>query len=352
MKYKIPFKTKAYITGSNKVLDLDKCVDLISNLTEDFTEPEPAVLEFWKETYFILYGEWNYILKKNARPLVMKEAVKDFNDRGRKAAKKLGIDFSEKDRISTKDIVSFQISVIESDPFLQGLPQQIMHDEASEKYNSVKSKAETFCKPGSPNKYKEIEDFFSLTHTLYMELNVIREVYNKHFKNFQYYRDVFKSKNLNLANGEIDFSEIRKIYKREFGSDEVYYLLPLGIIVIKVLTLNQLSSDYSSESSVKIGLDFEKKIAEIYERIGYKVSYTSASGDFGIDLIAESNSGRIGIQCKNHGANVGVDAVMQTHSGALYYDCKNSVVVSSSGFTKSAYEMASKLKVELLTIVD
>lgn len=352
MKYKLPFKTKSYMTGSNNVLDLDKGIGLLSDLTEGFADPEPAVLDFWKGANFILYGDWEYILKKNARPLVVEEAIKVFNDRGRQAAKKIGIEFSEKNSLSTKDIVNFQMLVIESDPFLQGLPQQIMHEQISEKYSRVKNKAEIFCRPESPNNYKEIEGFFSLTHTLYKELNVLREVYNKHFKNFPYYRNVFKGKRLNFANGEIDFSEIRKIYKREFGSDEDFYLLPLGVIIKKVLELDQLSSKRSSESSVEIGLEFEKKVAEMYERIGYNVSFTSTTGDFGIDLIAESNNGRIGVQCKSYGSSVGVDAVMQAHSGALYYDCKNSVVASSNGFTKSAYEMANKLKVELLTIND
>lgn len=120
-------------------------------------------------------------------------------------------------------------------------------------------------------------------------------------------------------------------------------------MVAKIIEKTKNESYVSSNTS-EIGVQFEEKVADLYRKLGYRVSFTPSSGDYGVDLIAESNNMRIGIQCKNHGGNIGVDAVMQANSGALYYDCKNSVVAAPVGFTKRAYEMAGKLNVELLII--
>jgi restriction system protein len=120
-------------------------------------------------------------------------------------------------------------------------------------------------------------------------------------------------------------------------------------MIDKILS-QESGTNEPTQTSVEIGNHLESQVADLYRKLGYGITETPATNDFGIDLIARSNSGLVGIQCKNYTDNVGVEAVMQAHSGALYYDCKSSVVVASSGFTKAAYEMANKLNVELLVL--
>jgi len=46
------------------------------------------------------------------------------------------------------------------------------------------------------------------------------------------------------------------------------------------------------------GIDFERYLRKLLSTRGYSVSMTQASGDFGVDLIATSNSDKIAIQVK------------------------------------------------------
>lgn len=157
---------------------------------------------------------------------------------------------------------------------------------------------------------------------------------------------VFSTQNIRYATGKLNFDKILKIMKSQFGEPHKGYIAYKGVIIERML--RQSAVGVVRPSSIAVGLSFEKAVLELYRVIGYAVSETSTTGDFGIDILAQSNTEKIGIQCKNYADAVGVDAVMQAHSGGHYYGCSRFIVYSSSGFTPAALEMASKLKVELL----
>ncbi len=100
------------------------------------------------------------------------------------------------------------------------------------------------------------------------------------------------------------------------------------------------------------GYEFERIVAEELERQGYEVKQTKKSGDFGVDIIARKGEGKIAIQVKNTRDPVGVKAVQEVFTGKRYYRCKEAWVVSTSGFTKRAKELARKTRVKLLTWED
>jgi hypothetical protein len=158
---------------------------------------------------------------------------------------------------------------------------------------------------------------------------------------------VFSSQNIRYATGELNFDKIFKVLKSQFGDTWNGYVAYKGVL-IEYLLESSGGTDLANQSSRIIGLGLEKAVLELYRIIGYTVYDTSASGDFGIDILAQSNTEKIGIQCKNYAGNVGVDSVMQAHSGGHYYGCSRFVVYSTSGFTGAALEMAKKLNVELL----
>jgi restriction system protein len=95
-------------------------------------------------------------------------------------------------------------------------------------------------------------------------------------------------------------------------------------------------------------MQFEEHVAEFYRQRGFKVTMTPRIGDQGIDVIAEREGRRIGIQCKLYSANVSNDAVQQVLAGKHYYQCSHAVVIASGGFTASAIELAKRSNVELL----
>ena len=87
---------------------------------------------------------------------------------------------------------------------------------------------------------------------------------------------------------------------------------------------------------------------EILKENGWKVKETPITGDQGVDLIASIDNLRICIQCKNHKKAVGNNAVQEISAGKLYWKGTHAVLVSKSGFTKSAQKLARANKVKLI----
>ncbi|MFZ3272284.1 MAG: restriction endonuclease [Mycobacterium sp.] len=88
------------------------------------------------------------------------------------------------------------------------------------------------------------------------------------------------------------------------------------------------------------GTEFEDYVAARLRRAGWEVTFTSVTGDYGVDLIAEKDGKSVAIQCKRHGNTVGVAAVQQVVSGARHHGCTRSIVVSNQEFTQAAKQLA------------
>ncbi|MBP2017822.1 restriction system protein [Symbiobacterium terraclitae] len=100
------------------------------------------------------------------------------------------------------------------------------------------------------------------------------------------------------------------------------------------------------------GEEFEQFLRVLFERKGFKVALTPASGDYGVDLILTrpGTGERIAVQAKRYDRrnSVGVRAVQEVYSGKDYYDCARAIVVTTSYFTENAKESARKLGVYLI----
>ncbi|MDP1947343.1 MAG: restriction endonuclease [Nitrospirota bacterium] len=96
------------------------------------------------------------------------------------------------------------------------------------------------------------------------------------------------------------------------------------------------------------GIEFEAAVASLYERTGYTVMLTKASGDFGVDVLAKKGTEFLAIQVKRYTGNVGVRAVQEVASGAHYYKATTAVVITNSFFTEQARKLAKSLPVTLI----
>ena len=96
------------------------------------------------------------------------------------------------------------------------------------------------------------------------------------------------------------------------------------------------------------GIKFENHCKTILKQSGWKVKETPNTGDQGVDLIASIGNFRICIQCKNHKKAVGNKAVQEISAGKLYWKGTHAILVSKSGFTKSAYKLANANSVKLI----
>jgi len=103
-----------------------------------------------------------------------------------------------------------------------------------------------------------------------------------------------------------------------------------------------------NKENYKKGIRFENHCMGILKQNGWEVKETPNTGDQGVDLIASINDLRICIQCKDHEKAIGNKAVQEISAGKLFWKGTHAVIVSKSGFTKSAHQLAKSNKVELI----
>lgn len=96
------------------------------------------------------------------------------------------------------------------------------------------------------------------------------------------------------------------------------------------------------------GLEFEQYTKKLLQKLGYKnVEVTKASGDYGIDILAEKDFVTYAIQCKLYSTTLGNDCVQEAYSGKEYYGKNIAVVLTNSTFSPAAIQLAKKVNVLL-----
>ena len=88
------------------------------------------------------------------------------------------------------------------------------------------------------------------------------------------------------------------------------------------------------------GLEFEKFIAAILNKQGYKNIKLTEKYDLGVDIIAEKNGIRWGIQVKRYSGLVKANAVRQVVTALNKYECERAMVISNSTCSRVAKELA------------
>lgn len=101
------------------------------------------------------------------------------------------------------------------------------------------------------------------------------------------------------------------------------------------------------DDKASAGYDYEDECENALCDKGYEVQHKGQTGDFGVDLIAEKDGMEIAIQCKTWDAPAGVDAVQEVYAGGRYYGMEHFAVISRTGYTAMAIDMASVLGVYL-----
>ena len=103
-----------------------------------------------------------------------------------------------------------------------------------------------------------------------------------------------------------------------------------------------------SDINALSGTEYEAHCEEILRANGWRVHRKGGTGDQGVDLLAMTSNIVVAIQCKRYSSPVGNQAVQQVAAGQKFDEADHAVVVSNSGFTPAALQLASKLDVLLL----
>ena len=130
--------------------------------------------------------------------------------------------------------------------------------------------------------------------------------------------------------------------------NEDWFIFVASQIEKTCLNLIENKTIKNNNQNYKKGIIFENNCKEILKNSGWNVKETPNTGDQGVDLIASIDNLRICIQCKNHKKPVGNNAVQEISAGKSYWKGTHAVLVSKSGFTKSAQKLARANKVKLI----
>ena len=95
------------------------------------------------------------------------------------------------------------------------------------------------------------------------------------------------------------------------------------------------------------GREFEQFVAELFRKMGFSTEVTKHSYDQGIDIIAEKNGMKIGIQAKCYSGSVGNSAIQEVATGKNHYRLDKAIVITNNFFTPAAIELANSNSVIL-----
>lgn len=129
-------------------------------------------------------------------------------------------------------------------------------------------------------------------------------------------------------------------------------VIVISVAVVLMPVVHMIKKKWKTEKVLPMdemeGAEFEKYCARLLEKRGFiDVNITKASGDFGVDILAEKEGVTYAIQCKRYADPVGVKAIQEAFAGREYYDRMVGAVLTNQYFTAPAVEAAKKLKILL-----
>ncbi len=124
----------------------------------------------------------------------------------------------------------------------------------------------------------------------------------------------------------------------------LWFFLRLGKKVIRWVRFRRIGAHRISRMS---GLEFEHFLEDLFNRLGYSVELTKASGDFGADLILHGDE-RVVIQAKRYDGNVSLPAIQEVYAAKAYYEADEAWVITNSQYTKNAQILAEACDVRLI----
>ena len=98
------------------------------------------------------------------------------------------------------------------------------------------------------------------------------------------------------------------------------------------------------------GLEFEKELADLFQRAGHKAEVTKATGDGGVDIFLEVDGQKQIVECKAHQKPIGPKTVRELNGVMEDFEAELGIVASVSGFTKGAQEFAEGKPIKLMDL--
>lgn len=117
-------------------------------------------------------------------------------------------------------------------------------------------------------------------------------------------------------------------------------VVALLITAFAIKAVRRLHKRALPDVDTMTGLEFERYVVGLLRSNGYQHVKLTEEYDLGIDIIAEKNGIRWGIQVKRYAGLVGADAVRQVVTALKFYRCDKAMVISNSIFSQPARILA------------
>lgn len=157
----------------------------------------------------------------------------------------------------------------------------------------------------------------------------------------------------------MDFEKIFSFIKNiNIGAGEFFFILLIGYSIhcwltlndikltgFKHVRLNDLSLRKISDAIDNMNpFEFEDFVAYLFKKLGDKVEQTSKSRDGGYDIKLNNGESLVEIKHYSDGNNISRPIVQKLVGACIENDVDNGIIVTTSNFTKEAYESIKKCK--------
>lgn len=113
-------------------------------------------------------------------------------------------------------------------------------------------------------------------------------------------------------------------------------------ILWKFLRLCGRLMGFQQKPETMNGHAYEKFVAQYLKEQGFRqVIHTGSTGDFGVDIVTRKHGIYYAVQCKFYSGSVSGAAVQEAVAGMAFYHCDRAMVVTNSGLTKGAKQLAA-----------
>ena len=121
------------------------------------------------------------------------------------------------------------------------------------------------------------------------------------------------------------------------------------IIKLKRQQVNKFLSNITIDNINSLsGTEFEEFLYYLFLNMGFEVTLTPKSHDYGADLILKIHNKTIVVQSKLYTSHsIGVSSVQEVYSSIKYYNADLGIVVTNSQFSKNSINLANSTNVLL-----
>jgi len=122
-------------------------------------------------------------------------------------------------------------------------------------------------------------------------------------------------------------------------------LIIVGLVILTRLgmRINKNRRLYRADAidiDTMTGLEFERYVAKLLKTRDYSRIRLTEYYDLGVDIIAEKDGIRWGIQVKRYSGLVKANAIREAVTALRYYECDRAMVISNSTYSHTAMELA------------